>query len=330
MQQPAAKSQKNQAGDQCYFQGLLSCHDANNITICSIIPVMKNIGANNIALLLEFQKNEISEHIIYQRLSLLEKDEHNRLTVQRISADELRHYNIYKTYTKLEVGPNRFKIWWYLLLAKMFGITFSIKLMENGEKGAQEVYQRLIGTIPEIERIISDENGHENELVKLIDEEKLKYIGAVVLGMNDALVELTGTLAGLTFALQNEKLVGVAGLITGVAAALSMAASEYLAIKAGDETTNPVKAAIYTGITYIVVVVFLVLPFLLISNPFIAMSLTLLAAVILIYCFNYYYSVVKEVPFRRRFSEMLVISLGVAFLSFIIGLIIRQFLGINV
>ena len=51
----------------------------------------------------------------------------------------------------------------------------------------------------------------------MIDEEKLKYIGAVVLGMNDALVELTGTLAGLTLALQNEKLVGVAGLITGVA-----------------------------------------------------------------------------------------------------------------
>jgi VIT1/CCC1 family predicted Fe2+/Mn2+ transporter len=78
------------------------------------------------------------------------------------------------------------------------------------------------------------------------------------------------------------------------------------------------------------VVICLVLPFLLLSSPFIAMSLTLLAAVILIYFFNYYYSVVKEVSFRHRFAEMLVISLGVAFLSFVIGLIIRQFLGINV
>ena len=291
---------------------------------------MKNLDANNIARLLAFQKNEISEHIIYQQLSLLEKAENNRSTLKKISADELRHYNVYKTYTRLEVGPNRFKVWWYLLLAKIFGLTFSIKLMENGEKGAQAAYQQLVGIVPEIEKIIGDENGHENELVKLIDEEKLKYIGAVVLGMNDALVELTGTLAGLTFALQNEKLVGVAGLITGVAAALSMAASEYLAIKAGDETTSPIKAAIYTGITYIVVVIFLVLPFLLLANPFIAMSLTLLAAVILIYFFNYYYSVVKEVSFRHRFTEMLIISLGVAFLSFVIGLIIRQFLGINV
>lgn len=290
---------------------------------------MKKLDAHNAALLLDFQKNEISEHIIYQRLALLEKTENNRSTVKKISEDELRHYNVYKTYTGQEVGPNKFKIWWYLFLAKIFGITFSIKLMENGEKGAQAAYQQLTGVIPEIEKIINDENGHENELVKLIDEEKLKYIGAVVLGMNDALVELTGTLAGLTFALQNEKLVGVAGLITGVAAALSMAASEYLAIKAGDETTSPLKAAIYTGITYLVVVICLVLPFLLLSSPFAAMSLTLCAAVILIYCFNYYYAVVKEVSFRHRFAEMLVISLGVAFLSFVIGLIIRQFLGVS-
>ncbi|MDD5593922.1 MAG: VIT1/CCC1 transporter family protein [Candidatus Margulisbacteria bacterium] len=289
-----------------------------------------DLSPKDIAKLEIFQKNEISEHIIYQRLAELEKTEQNRLIVNKISADELRHYSVYKSYTGKEIAPNRFKIWWYLFLAKIFGITFSVKLMENGEKGAQAAYKKLIGVVPEIEKIINDENGHENELVKLIDEEKLKYMGAVVLGMNDALVELTGTLAGLTFALQNEKLVGVAGLVTGVAAALSMAASQYLSTKVGIETISPIKAAIYTGITYIVVVVFLVLPFLLLGNPFLAMSLTLLAVVILIYLFNYYYSVVKEVPFRRRFTEMLAISLGVAFLSFLIGLVIRQFLGINV
>lgn len=290
---------------------------------------MENLGQNTIDQLLDFQKNEISEHIIYARLSLLGKTEHNRSTISKISADELRHYNVYKSYTKQEVKPNRVKIWWYLSLARIFGITFSVKLMENGEKGAQKVYQQMIGIIPEIEEIIKDENGHESKLIEMIDEEKLKYIGAVVLGMNDALVELTGTLAGLTFALQNEKLVGVAGLITGVAAALSMAASEYLATKVNG-TMSPFKSAFYTGLTYIIVVFFLVLPFLLLSNPFSAMALTLLAAIIMIGLFNYYYSVVKEVPFPRRFAEMLVISLGVAFLSFVIGLIIRQFLGINV
>ncbi|MFA4844661.1 MAG: VIT1/CCC1 transporter family protein [Candidatus Margulisiibacteriota bacterium] len=292
-------------------------------------PSTGQLGRKTIGLLLNFQKNEISEHLIYARLSALAKTDNNRSIIAKISADELRHYNVYKSYTKQDVKPNRFKIWWYLFLARIFGITFSIKLMENGEKGAQEVYRRMIGILPEIEQIIKDESGHENELVKLIDEEKLKYIGAVVLGMNDALVELTGTLAGLTFALQNGKLVGVAGLITGVAAALSMAASEYLSAKV-DGHMNPLRASFYTGLTYFIVVSFLVLPFLLLNSPFIAILFTLLTAVIMIGLFNYYYSVVKEVAFPRRFAEMLAISLGVAFLSFVIGLIIRQFLGIDV
>ncbi len=290
---------------------------------------IKQYYPHDFALLFDFQRNEASEHVIYQRLAKLVRDHHNHAALNRIAADELRHYNVYKDYTHREIAPDRLKIGWHLLLARLFGVTFSIKLMENGEQKAQKAYKQLIGLVPEIEKIIADEHGHERELVRLIDEEKLKYTGAIVLGMNDALVELTGTLAGLTFALQNEKLVGVAGLITGVAAALSMAASEYLAVKV-DQSLNPATAAVYTGLTYIVVVICLVLPFLLLRDPFSALALALGTAVVLIGCFNYYYSVVKEVPFRRRFAEMLAISLGVAFLSFLIGLLIRQFLGLNV
>ena len=44
----------------------------------------------------------------------------------------------------------------------------------------------------------------------------------MVLGMNDAMVEMTGTLAGLTLAMQNTRLIALSGLITGIAATLSM------------------------------------------------------------------------------------------------------------
>lgn len=284
--------------------------------------------AQNFDLLYNFQKNEISEHVIYLRLCKMVKGHHNHAALKKIADDELRHYHVYKTYTHHEIAPDRLKVFWYLFLARVFGVTFSIKLMENGEQGAQMAYKQLIGLMPEIDKIIAEENGHERELVKLVNEEKLKYIGSIVLGMNDALVELTGTLAGLTFALQNGQLVGVAGLITGVAAAFSMAASEYLSTRV-EEKLDPRKAAFYTGLTYSAVVALLVLPFLLLGNPFHALALALLSAVVLIGCFNYYYSVVKETPFRRRFAEMLSVSLGVAFLSFLIGLLIRQFLVIG-
>jgi len=291
---------------------------------------MKILDEKTKNLIRGFQKNEISEHLIYKRLSLLEKKENNRQTLAKISEDELRHYNIWKSYTNLEVEPNKLKIGWYLLLARILGITFSIKLMENGEKGAQETYINLIRIIPEAEKIEQDENEHEKELIGMIDEERLKYIGSVVLGLNDALVELTGTLAGLTFALQNAKIVGVAGLITGIAASLSMAASEYLSTKTEGGEKNPLRASIYTGITYVLAVTVLITPFLVLKNPYLSLAFAILGAIVLILVFTFYCSVVREIPFKKRFTEMLVISMGVAFLSFIIGLIVRQFLGIDV
>jgi len=143
-------------------------------------------------------------------------------------------------------------------------------------------------------------------------------------------VELTGALAGLTLALQNEKLIALSGLITGIAASLSMAASEYLSTRSEDTGKHPVRAAIYTGIAYIITVALLVLPYLLIQNYILDLIIALTTAVIIIAVFNYYISVAKGESFRERFLEMAGLSLGVALFSFIVGYFIRQWLGIDV
>jgi len=57
----------------------------------------------------------------------------------------------------------------------------------------------------------------------LIEEKRLEYTGSIVLGLNDALVEMTGALAGLTLALQNTRLIALSGLVTGIAAASDIA-----------------------------------------------------------------------------------------------------------
>jgi VIT1/CCC1 family predicted Fe2+/Mn2+ transporter len=152
----------------------------------------------------------------------------------------------------------------------------------------------------------------------------------MVLGLSDALVELTGALAGLTLALQNTKLIALTGSITGIAAALSMGASEYLSTKAEGTARNPVKAAIYTGGTYMITVLLLVLPYLILKNYYVCLGCTLAFAVSIIAVFNYYISVAKEEPFRKRFFEMTGLSLGVAAISFFIGFLIRTFLGIDI
>jgi len=279
---------------------------------------------------LAFQKSEITEHHIYANLSRLERNKENSKVLSNISSDELRHYGIWKSYSGEEVAPSRFRIWMYLLMSKLFGVTFAIKLMESGEEGAQEAYDKISGEVTDAARIRDEEEEHEKKLIAMIDEERLMYIGSVVLGLNDALVELTGTLAGLTFALQNARLTGMAGLITGIAASLSMAASEYLSTKSEGGGKNPLKASAYTGSAYVLAVTVLILPYLLLENYLLCLALALTGGIFLIFIFTFYFSVVKEISFRARFFEMAGISLGVAALSFLIGLCVRWFLGVEV
>lgn len=286
------------------------------------------------ALLEKFQRTEITEHHIYRRLAADNRDPHNREVLEKIAADELGHYNVWKRYTGRDITPDQKKVAYYYWISRLFGFTFGIKLMERGEEAAGVNYAMLEGKIPGVEAIIHDENTHEVQLLGILDEEVLRYAGSVVLGLNDALVELTGALAGLTLALQNTELIALSGSITGIAAALSMGASEYLSTKsevtAGESRKNPIKAAIYTGIAYIITVLVLILPYLFIPNYYVCLALALTSAVLIIALFNYYISVAKDEPFKARFLEMAGLSLTVAAISFFVGFLARQLLGIEI
>ena len=277
-----------------------------------------------------FQRIEITEHHIYKRLAKSIRNPENRLIMEQIAEDELRHSEDWKKYTERDIKPDKWEILKYYLISRIFGFTFGIKLMERGEEKAQANYAKLKGKIPNIEKWIHEEEVHEKKLLAMLDEERLRYAGSVVLGLNDALVELTGALAGLTLALQNVKLIALSGLITGIAASLSMAASEYLSTRSEVTDKHPVRAAVYTGIAYIITVTLLVMPYLLIQNYIIDLVITLIVAVLIIAAFNYYISVAKDEPFQSRFLEMAGLSLGVATFSFIIGYFIRQWLGVDV
>ncbi|MBN2683783.1 MAG: VIT1/CCC1 transporter family protein [Pontiellaceae bacterium] len=279
---------------------------------------------------LDFQRNEITEYHIYTQLAKLTRNEKNRRILQRIAADELRHYHDWKTCTGKEVAPRRGSVLKFTWIARLLGLTFAIKLMEKGEETAQEKYKEVLDESGLPTSIIQDENDHEQELIAMIDEERLRYVGSIVLGLNDALVELTGALAGLTFALQNTKLIALTGSITGLAAALSMAVSEYLSTKAEATEQHPVKASIYTGTAYVLTVVSLIVPYLIFSSYYVCLAATLSIALLIVAAFNYYISVVNEVSFRKRFMEMAGLSLGVSAISFLIGVVLRIFVDVDV
>lgn len=280
--------------------------------------------------ILKIQKTEQTEYFVYRNLAKKFNGTATADVLNRIANDELGHHIFWKKYTKQEVKPDKWVIWFYSFLGRFLGLTFSIKLMEKAEERAQNYYTQIVEAIPEAKKIIAEEETHENTLIGLIDEEKLKYAGAIVLGLNDALVELTGALAGLTFALQNTRIIALAGLITGIAASFSMSASSYLSARAEGEGKDHLKSAVYTGIAYIITVLLLVAPYLIITNPFFAMIITVAIAILIIFCFNYYISVAKDYSFKSRFLEMVLINLVVTGITFLIGLVIREIFGINI
>jgi VIT1/CCC1 family predicted Fe2+/Mn2+ transporter len=276
------------------------------------------------------QQDELVGEQVYCRLARLTKDPHNSKILTRICNEEKKHAEIFKKYTKTDLEADRFKVFFYVFIARIFGLTFGIKLQERSEEEAQKNYKAMLNVIPEMKDIIADEEKHEAELIDMIYEEKLSYMSSVVLGLNDALVELTGALAGFTFSVQNSRIIALLGLITGISASLSMAASEYLSNKAEqdpEEHKRAGKSALYTGIAYIVTVIALITPYFLINNYFYSLAITVLVALTIIFVFNYYISVVNDYNFKKRFLEMAFISMGVAALSFLIGYLVKTFLG---
>jgi VIT1/CCC1 family predicted Fe2+/Mn2+ transporter len=281
--------------------------------------------------ILQFQRDELTSSILYEYIAGRQKDEGNRTALMEIAKAERSHYTTWKGYTGQELRPNMLKIFFYKIIHMLLGDTFTIKLFEIGETfGAQEL-REIEGEIPEARTIMKEEEEHEDRLLEMVDEERLHYIGSMVLGLNDALVELTGTIAGLTFALMNTRLVALSGIITGVSATLSMAASNYLAERA-DGNAKALKSSFYTGMAYLVTVALMVLPYLLLPNSlYLAAFAILLAVVVMIIAvFNYYVSVVQSIPFWPRFAEMGTISLSVAAISFVIGLLAKRLLGIEI
>lgn len=193
------------------------------------------------------------------------------------------------------------------------------------------VLEQLREKVPGLEVILEEEVVHEQELIAVIDEEKLQYVGSMVLGLNDALVEFTGSLAGWTFAMQSNRLILLAGLITGVSATLSMASSEYLSAKSEGRGKQALKASAYTGVAYLFTVIALLLPYMLFPEKmyFPALIVMLVLVIVIIAAFNFYISVAKSISFKEKFKEMSLVSLSVAAISFLIGLAVKRFLGID-
>ncbi|RBQ29205.1 VIT1/CCC1 transporter family protein [Aliarcobacter vitoriensis] len=286
---------------------------------------------SNLKKALKQQQNEINDYTIYKSLAFHQKDENNKKIFEKIANEEKNHYDFWVKITNQQLKAQKFIVLFYIFLVKIFGTSFALKTLEKREAGAEEFYKELFDIYPESKNIYKQETEHEFILIDMLHDKKLIYAGAIVLGMNDALVELTGTLSGLAFAFDKSIVVGITGLIMGIAASLSMAGSAYLEAKENpSELIKPLTYSTYTGIAYILTTAILVSPFFIFDSIIESIILMFICAFIAIVSYNFYISVAKDLSFTKRVLQMSAITFGVAIISFLIGYLVKHYFGIDI
>jgi vacuolar iron transporter family protein len=304
-------------------------------------PATKTAGTDH--LYRELARDELLDHLTYDALARRQRDPANRNVLARFSTQEREHFEFWARLAGAhpsEVSVPRARLYGLLLLSRILGFAFTIRQLERGEAETLERYDKILsdGVLEDAEasrlrEILEEERAHEREVERNLSDERVAYLGSAVLGLNDALIELTGGLTGLVSSISDPLVVGFSGLVVGIAASMSMAASNFLSVGMSSESDGdqrrPLKSALYTGVAYIVVVLALVAPFF-VAERRVALACMWAIAVGIIAAFSYYSSVVLETSYRKLFAQMLGLGLGVAVITFAIGKLVSGVLGISV
>ena len=283
----------------------------------------------------EFAQNEYRDYVTYKALAAVETVPEFKRILEELTQHELADFNFWLAFSsRKHFTISALEIFFLKCLRQVFGLTFTARFLERHEKQAIVNYGRFLDQAAEplkeqIRNIIQHEEYHERTLIGQIKEGRIAFMSSIILGLNDALIELTGALTGFAFAFQAARTVTMAGLILGVAASLSMASSSYLSAR-HEEGKTPWRAGLYTGLSYLTVTALLLLPFFLLSHVLVALAVMMGTVVAIVVGLSYYTAIVFERDFRSSLVEMFICSVGVAFVSFLIGLLARRLTGVAI
>jgi vacuolar iron transporter family protein len=278
---------------------------------------------------LSHARKEITEHFIYGTLARREKKPENRALLEKLSSEEKGHYEFWKSLVPgSDPKPYRFTMFWVPLMRTLFGVTFVVKLLEEHEHDAVAGYEAMRADMPashrdHLEQIIADEKSHERAFIGQLKEKRVAYIGFVALGLADAIVEITGVHAGFLGVTGSTLIAGISGVIVGFAAAISMGSAAYLQAKQ-DTEKSAILSAFITGISYLLAVVCLALPYFLVRTMLTAFVISTSVGALLLAAFTFYGAVVFDRVFFREFAESLSLMLGTALATFILGNVIGK------
>jgi vacuolar iron transporter family protein len=179
---------------------------------------------------------------IYSYLSAKYKDSATGKAFSEVSEMERRHISFWSDFLHKRgvdgslIGYSAVNFTINKVLLKIIGKSFTLRIMENGENQAIDLYSSVLeqpGLSDEEKKnltsVISDELVHED---LLIDEQTslgslTAYIKDAVLGVSDGLVEILSVTTGLAGATGSPMAVAISGLVVAVAGGVSMGISTF-------------------------------------------------------------------------------------------------------
>jgi len=280
--------------------------------------------------------DEFSDYTLYDRLSrTVASGSPFKDVLESLSATEHRHFEFWRKYVPGE-EPRlaRLKLYWILFLRRFFGLTFATRYLDRHEANVVHEYQGLARLIPDADKpaydeMVADEREHEKAFAMKVESSAVRYIAFVVLGLADALVEISGIHAGWLGLFEKTEIAGLAGVVAGGAASLAMASAAFAQAKQGFSGSARLSA-IYTGVSYFITAIILATPYFLTSNMFLALGSSLTLAVIILAITTWYSIVIQQKPFVRDFVEILAILFATTLVVFLLGSFVSaEFPGIK-
>ncbi|MDA4131122.1 MAG: VIT1/CCC1 family protein [Thaumarchaeota archaeon] len=282
-------------------------------------------------------KDEYTDYMVYKRLSEGSHNKNPKLKeiLTTLSNTEYKHYVFWKKYSPdSKITASTWAIYVTLFLRLIFGYSFAIKYLEKHEATVIRRYKAIKNTIPEADQrefdeMVRDEEEHENTFMDQMQGPYLKYISFIILGLADAIVEISGIHAGSLGIYHSTELTGLAGIVAGAAASIAMASAAYAQAKQGFQGSASVSA-IFTGVSYFINAIVLASPYFFTKSQSVAITVSIFLAILIIAFVSYYNSVVSQSHFVRDFAELAGITLGATAALFFFGLLIRSVFGITI
>ena len=327
------------------------------------MPRYKNRGANT---LLNFMGVSIKQKCItdlymaerlhyevYRSLSRTERNAELRSIMHRLARLERSHAALWSELLSLnrmrvpghEVGAEKAVI---LISRRLLGLAITMKIIEHREAGLHSRFNKILSMtrpsakeIAIISKIRESEEKEETRLEKNVVEygKFFNNIRDVMFGMNDGLVELLAVAVGFAAALRTPLIIFLAGFIVAISGTLSMAAGAYLSTeyekgisrsKGRDSAGSARSSAFYVGTFYFIGSLFPLAPFALGYLGYSAMAISIILTAVVLTFTSSLIALASDKSIVRAVAKTLLISLGVAAITILLGSYVRSAFHITV